>query len=98
MTTWRDILLGSLATYYLALSVTRMEGPWAIFDKLRVALSHSNDWKARGIMCLVCVSLYSALVVVVGLWALGRLDPYDAPLVWLGLAGASVMLDKYWQR
>ena len=95
---WLDFAIGSLATYYLALSVARQEGPWAIFDKLRVALSKGNDWKARGIMCLVCLSIYSALVVVVGLYALGRVGWADALLLWPGLAGASVMLDKYWQR
>lgn len=95
--TWLDIVMGALATYYIALSVTKQEGPWRVFERLR-NLFLENDWKGRGVRCHVCVSLYSALVVVVGLYALGRVDWPDGLLLWPSLAGASVMLDKYWMR
>ena len=57
-----------------------------------------NDWKGRGIRCPVCVSLYSALLVTIAASVLGWADPWVWPLVWGGLAGASVLIDKYWQR
>lgn len=96
--TWLDFALGSLATYYLALSVARQEGPFGIFDRVRHRLAPRNDWLARGVNCLICLSIYSALVVVVGLYALGRVDWPEGLLVWPALAGASVILDRYWQR
>ena len=33
-----------------------------------------------------------------GLWAAGHVRGVDLPLVWLGLAGASVVIDRYWKR
>lgn len=95
--TWLSFITAALATYYIALSVSRQEGPWRIFERLRNVWT-GDDWKGRGIRCLVCVSLYSALVVVVGLVLLGHVAAWDGPIVWLGLAGASVVIDKYWQR
>lgn len=97
MTSWLTFLLAALATYYLALSVTKQDGPWELFGKLR-NLWTDNDWKGRGVRCHVCVSLYTALLVTIGLVALGLADPWQSPLVWLGLAGASVLIDKYWSR
>lgn len=89
--------VAALGVYYLALSATKQEGPFELFGRLR-NLFTENDWKGRGIRCHVCVSLYAALLVTIGLWGLGHINGWDGPLVWLGLAGASVMLDKYWSR
>lgn len=97
MGNWLDFVIGALATYYLALSVTKQDGPFEMFLKLR-NLWTDNDWIGRGIRCHVCVSLYSALIVTIGAVLLGWADVWAWPLVWLGLAGASVMLDKYWSR
>ena len=96
MGSWLEFTLAALATYYVALSVTKQEGPWAIFERVRAHWS-ANDWKGRGIRCHVCVSLYSAALVA-GLLLLGWCEPTAAPVVWLGLAGASVLIDKYWSR
>ena len=97
MRDWLSFIIASLATYYIALSVTKQEGPWAIFERVRAHWS-ANDWKGRGIRCHVCVSLYSAALVAGLLLPLGWCDLTAAPVVWLGLAGASVLIDKYWSR
>jgi hypothetical protein len=94
---WLDFALGSLATYYLALSVARQEGPFRAFERMRNVFT-ADDWKGRGIRCHVCVSLYAALLIALALWGLGKVDGWNALLVWPGLAGASVMLEKYWLR
>lgn len=95
--TWLDAVLASFATYYLALSVSRQEGPWRVFERLRSVWTN-EDWKGRGVRCLVCVSLYTAALMAAGLWGLGRIDGWTAIMVWPGLAGASVVIDRYWQR
>ena len=97
MGSWLEFTLAALATYYVALSVTKQDGPWEVFGRLRAHWS-ANDWKGRGIRCHVCVSLYSALGVTGLLLLLGWADLAAAPVVWLGLAGASVLIDKYWSR
>jgi len=94
---WLEFTLAALATYYVALSVTKQEGPWAIFERVRAHWS-ANDWKGRGIRCHVCVSLYSAAGVTGLLLLLGWCEIAAAPVVWLGLAGASVILNKWWER
>lgn len=95
--TWLDFTIASLAVYFVTLSVTKQEGPWRIFERLR-NLWLDQDWKGRGIRCHVCVSLYAALLLALALWGLGDIDGWRALLVWPGLAGASVVFDKWWQR
>lgn len=97
MGSWLEFTLAALATYYVTLSVTKQDGPWEVFGRLRAHWS-ANDWKGRGIRCHVCVSLYSALGVAGLLLLLGWCEPTAAPVVWLGLAGASVILNKWWER
>lgn len=90
-------LFAAFATYYLALSITREDGPFAIFLALRNSYT-ADDWLGRGLRCIVCMSCWSGLLVTVGITLLGHADPWDWPIVWLGLAGASVVIDRYWRR
>lgn len=91
------IVLAALATYYLALSVAREDGPFGVFLALRNAHT-DDDWIGRGLRCVVCMSCWASLIVTIALSLLGHTDPWDWPIVWLGLAGASVVIDRYWKR
>lgn len=91
------LVLASLATYYLALSITREDGPFAVFLALRNAYT-TDDWIGRGLRCIVCMSCWTGLLITIGLCLLGHVDVWDWPIVWLGLAGASVVIDRYWRR
>jgi hypothetical protein len=90
-------LLAALATYYLALSITREDGPFAMFLALRNRFA-TDTWIARGLRCLVCMSCWTGLLLALQLLWMGQILWSDVPLVWLGLAGASVVIDKYWRR
>ena len=90
-------LFAAFATYYAALSISREDGPFAVFLWLRNRFT-SDTWVARGIRCIICVSCYTGLLAALALWAAGHVVAADAPLVWLGLAGASVVIDRYWKR
>lgn len=88
--------LASLATYYLALSITSQDGPFAVFLALRNRVT-SDTWLARGLRCIVCMSCWTGLLMAVYLLWLHLIGD-DWPIVWLGLAGASVVIDRYWKR
>lgn len=91
-------VVAAFATYYLALSITREDGPGGVFLALRNRYTDDASWVARGLRCIVCMSCWTALLVTIGLCLLGHVDPWDWPLVWLGLAGASTVIDRYWRR
>jgi len=90
-------LVAALATYYLALSVAREDGPFAMFLWLRNQFT-DEGWFSRGLRCVVCMSCWTALLVTILVTLLGHADPWDWSVVWLGLAGASVVIDRYWRR
>lgn len=97
MLNFPTFVIGSFATYYLALSITREDGPGGVFLALRNRFT-ADDWIARGVRCLVCMSCWTALLVTLIVTTLGHADPWDWPVTWLGLAGASVVIDKWWRR
>lgn len=94
MTMW--FALAALATYYAALVIATQDGPFGVFDRLR--LRWDSGYLGKGVRCVVCVSAYTALAFTVLLGLIGVYDVWLWPVVWLGLAGASVILDKWWRR
>lgn len=97
---WSVLTLAAFATYYLSYSISNdeIDGPWNAFKALRNVWTDPKDWKARGIRCIVCVSCWVALLWALLLGLLGYYDVWIWPIVWLGLAGASVVIGRYWQR
>jgi hypothetical protein len=93
-------VVGSFGVYYLALSISKedIDGPWNVFNRLRGLWTEPGDWKAKGIRCIVCVACWVSLALTIGLALTGRIDPWDAPVWWLGLAGGAVFLNKVWLR
>lgn len=91
------IVLAAFATYYLALSITREDGPFGVFLLMRNSYT-TDDWFGRGLRCIVCMSCWTGLAVAALLVVYGYCDLWTWPVVWLGLAGASVVIDRYWKR
>ncbi len=89
-------VLAAFATYYLALSIAREDGPFAMFLALRNRFTE-DTWFARGLRCIVCMSCWTALLFTLVLVALGS-AAWDAFVLWPALAGASTVLDRYWRR
>lgn len=80
-----DLLLISLATFYVAYALSSTHGPYHVFDWLRthVALGGLTE-------CLVCLSPWFALLF---LWLL---TTPAVPLVYLfASAGVSVLMWRY---
>lgn len=89
-------LLAALATYYSARAIAQENGPFGVFDRLRQRWN--EGYLGEGVRCIVCVSAYTALVwAALLVWRLA-LDPWLWPIVWLGLAGASVKIAEWWKR
>jgi hypothetical protein len=57
-----------------------------------------SGYLGKGIRCIVCVSAYTAAAAALLLGLLGLYDVWLWPIVWLGLAGASVKIDLWWKR
>lgn len=80
-----------LATYRLAYLVTREEGPFSLFERLRSRVDPTQaTWVGRGLNCLWCVSFWLAWLVVL-------LDPEarrTLPLSALSAAGGALVLDQ----
>lgn len=94
--TWLWFVIAALATYYTALSIAEQNGPWGIFDKLRQRWN--SGYLGEGIRCVVCVSVYMGAFWALFLALFGFYDVWLWPLIAFGLAGASVLINKWWKR
>lgn len=93
---WLWFIIASFATYYPALIIATLDGPWGVFDRLRTRWD--TGYLGKGIRCPVCVSAYVAVIWAVLLtWRLD-LDLWLCVLVWFALAGAATFLNKVWLR
>lgn len=93
---WLWFIIAAFATYYPALVIATLDGPWGIFDKLR--LRWDTGYRGKAIRCPVCIAAYVALLwgALLG-WRL-EVDPWLWPVIWLALAGAATFLNKVWLR
>lgn len=89
-------IIASFATYYTARTIAEEHGPWGVFDRLRGRWN--SGYLGAGIRCVVCVSAYTGAAWSILLAVLGIYDPWLWPVVWFGLAGASVKISEFWRR
>lgn len=93
--------VGALAAYRLAHLVTQERGPFDVFLHLR-NLHTDDDWLGHGLRCLYCVSFW--LAALMSLLVLSIFPPVahaclqEFFLVWWGMAGLILPLDRYWRR
>lgn len=85
-----EFVILCFGAYRLAHIITREEGPFAIFQKLRGLVGQpSKSWFAAGFNCILCVSFWTA-----GAFALILYLPW---FWWFGIAGGAEMIDT-WER
>jgi hypothetical protein len=87
-----EFVIGTLATWRIASLLTREEGPYGLFSRLR------GSGEGRGLraalQCLYCTSL----------WVAAPLSGFVAPwswrsiVIWLALSGGACLLDRATQR
>lgn len=85
-------ILASLAVYRLSRMITDEEGPFAIFTTLRRWFP-PIDWVGRGLECVMCVSVWVALLAALYIdWT------WTLPVTWLALSGVTVIIRKWEQK
>lgn len=88
---WQIVLLLILATYAVTQTVTRYEGLFSIFDKLR---RRTNGQLFELLTCPVCLGWYVSLIfVALACLLLGSFNLWLFLLVWLSVNGGSMLLN-----
>lgn len=88
---WLAFTLGSLATFRLALLVSREDGPAFIFRKLR-RLPPAKSATKEGLSCPLCLSFYSSALVTGFFYWLELISVWQTPLYWLSFSAAATCL------
>lgn len=89
--TWLDFAIGSLATFRLALLVSREAGPAFIFRKLR-RLPDKGTATKQGLECPACVSVYASALVTTFYWWVGLVPGAWWPVYWLAFSAAATCI------
>jgi hypothetical protein len=87
-----DFIAATLATWRLASLLTREDGPYALFSRLRGGPDARG--LRRGLQCLYCTSLWVAapLAWLLAPWSLRSI------VTWLALSGGACLLDRATER
>lgn len=88
------LILAMLAAWRVSYDLARMDGPALIYARLRGwAIERFGDghWVAEGLSCPICVSFWASLPVAV-VWAVAAGLLLWLPIVWMGIAGAVLLL------
>lgn len=97
-------LAATLAVYRVTMMITREEGPFDVFDRLRTAANRlpsqpdalpnrlRSHWVARGLACPLCVSFWLALPAAFLVTQAADIAPVAAFGLWLPIAGACLLL------
>ena len=87
-----EFVVGTLATWRIASLLTREEGPFALFSRLR------GPYVERGLRhalhCFYCASVWAAAPIT------GFVAPWSVRsiVIWLALSGGACLLDRATQR
>lgn len=106
-----DLVVAGLATFQLSFLLSKKEGPWSIFKRLREETAqearHSKKLREsavhRGIQCQHCTSVWMALPVSAFVWLKPVLPMWlqiggDWFLLFMALATLSVIINQTWTR
>lgn len=91
------LILGGLATYRLSRLIADEEGPWSVFSRIRDLTPEQSNLR-RGIECIMCVSVWTAIPVTAGLVAGGVIPLVFSPIWWLALSSVTVLIRKWEQK
>lgn len=88
MADFTRFLIAALAVWRLTHLLTAEDGPWDVSVRIRRAAG--EGFFGHLLDCFYCLSVWIALPVA---WVLHR-DLIDWALVWLGLSGAAILLER----
>ena len=88
MADFTRFLIAALAVWRLTHLLTAEDGPWDVSVRIRRAAG--EGFFGPLLDCFYCLSIWIALPAA---WVLHR-DLIDGALVWLGLSGAAILLER----
>ena len=91
------LIAGGLASYRLALLISKEDGPAYIFRKIR-KLPPENSATQVGLSCQWCMSIWASALVALYLWLIGVVPGKEWPLYWLALSAISIICNQQWTR
>ena len=94
--TWMEFLAGCLATFRLALLISKEDGPADAARKLRDSVP--AGWIRRGFQCEWCQSFWWGLAVAIFFGCTLRMAWTDLGLYWLAFSGAGIILNQMFTR
>lgn len=92
---WFYFLLGALATYRLAILISKEAGPGFIFRKLRRAPDAKKHPSVKaGLSCPLCLGMwFGAAIAGYYIW-MGWITWAESPLYWLAFSAVAVVLNQ----
>lgn len=96
--TWLEFTVGVLATFRLALMVSKEDGPAFIFRKLRripPKKSATHEW----LSCIFCFSVTASAIVCGLLWWAGIRQVWQMwGLTWLAFSAGAILVNQKFTR
>ena len=88
-------IVAILAAYRLAVMISREEGPWSVFANIRGRFDPNQaTWIGRGLNCAACVSVWTALIVVLAILYLPEIIVTPIAL-WLAVACGAMLINRW---
>lgn len=87
-----EFIVGAAATWRLSSLLTREEGPFGLFSRLRGA--GAGRGPRRPLHCFYCASMWVAIPIT------GFVAPWSVAsvVIWIALSGAACLLDRATQH
>jgi hypothetical protein len=90
--TWLEFLVGCLATFRMALLISKEEGPAEAAKKVREAAP--PGWIKRGFYCQWCQTFWWGLIAALFFTLTGRLTWTDLIIYWLAFSAGAIALNQ----
>jgi len=90
--TWLEFLVGCLATFRMALLISKEDGPVDVARKARLAAP--AGWIKRGFYCQWCQSFWWGMAAALFFTLTDRLTWIDFPLYWLAFSAGAIVINQ----
>lgn len=93
---WLEFIVGCLATFRIALLVSKEDGPADVAKKLRHSVP--PGWIKRGFYCEWCQSFWWGMATAMFFASTNRLSWTDFPLYWLAFSAGGIVINQAFTR
>lgn len=94
--TWLEFVVGCLATFRLALLVSKEDGPADASRKMRQAAP--EGWLKRGFYCQWCQSFWWGMATSLFFTLTDRLTWTDFAIYWLAFSAGGIVINQAFTR